>query len=171
MIYLAVLDVSVVCLAVQVAPSALSLSPQSSPLITAVTAAFNTRKLNDEPVYGWYYYSGVMVRLKAGQQAVKRASFATVASLGSFGSDVTHASRMFARDAPAVARRVQQDLGSAALHVHHSVRDAFVTAGTGLCHATQQVGFVGVLPEAMRVAEVSMSAITVCWCQQVCFVL
>ena len=105
-----------------------------------ISVATNTHQLDHEPAYRWYcYYSGVMLRLKAGQQAVKRASVATVASLGSFGSDVTDAGRMFARDAPAVARRVQQDLGSAALHVHHSVRDAIVTAGTGLCHATQQV--------------------------------
>lgn len=107
-----------------------------------ITAAVNTHHLDNEPAYGWNYYSGVMVRLKAGQQAVKRASFATVASLGSFSSDVTDAGRIFARDAPAVARRLQQDLGSAALHVHHSARDAIVTAGTGLCHATQQVGWV-----------------------------
>ena len=82
------------------------------------------------------------MRLKAGQRAVKHASHATVASMGSFGSDVVDATRMLARDAPAVARRVQQDLGNAALDVHCFVRDAGVTAGKGLCHATHQVGFI-----------------------------
>lgn len=113
-----------------------------------------------------------MVRFKAGQQAVKGASVATVASLGSFGSDVTDASRMLARDAPAVARRVQQDLGSAALHVHHSVRDAIVTAGTGLYHATQQVGFVvRFLRQCMlqNCQSGNLQYCAECWCQQVCF--
>lgn len=83
-----------------------------------------------------------MLRLSAGRQAVKQASQATAAALGSFGSDVADASRLFVRDAPAVARRMQSDLGSAALVVHNYVRDAGVTAEKGLCHATQQVGFM-----------------------------
>ena len=83
-----------------------------------------------------------MVYLKAGQRSVKQASHAAVASMGSFGSDVVDATRMFARDAPAVARRVQQDVGNAALDVHHFVRDARLMVGKGFCHATQQVGFI-----------------------------
>lgn len=83
-----------------------------------------------------------MVRLTAGQQAVKQASHAAVASMGSFGSDVADATRVFARNAPAAARGVQQDLGNAALDVHHFLRDAGGLAGKGLCHATHQVGFI-----------------------------
>lgn len=83
-----------------------------------------------------------MSRLSAGRQAVKEASHATAASLGSFGSDVVDASRAFARDAPAVARRVQEDLGNAALDAHNFVRDTGVSTGKGICHATQQVGFM-----------------------------
>lgn len=81
------------------------------------------------------------MRLKAGQRAVKQVSHAAVATMGSFGSDVVDATRMFARDAPAVARRVQQDVSNAALDVHHFVQHAGVMAGKGLCQATHQVGF------------------------------
>ena len=87
-----------------------------------------------------------MVRLKAGQRAVKQASHAAVASMGSFGSDVVDATRMFARDAPAVARRVQQDVSNAALDVHDFVQHAGVMAGKGLCQATHQVGFICSFP-------------------------
>ena len=83
-----------------------------------------------------------MARLTAGKQAVKQASHAAVASMGSFGSNVVDATRVFARNAPAVARGVQQDLGNAALDVHHFVRHAGVMAGKGFCHATHQVCFI-----------------------------
>lgn len=104
------------------------------------------------------------MRFKAGQRAVKQASHATVASMGSFGSDVIDATRMLARDAPTVARRVQQDLGNAALDVHHYVRDAGVTAGKGLCHATQQVGFTcSFLMQCKTLNPKYLLAL--CWCR------
>lgn len=81
------------------------------------------------------------MHLRASQQAVKQASQATAAALSSFGSDVADASRVLVRDAPAVARRVQEDLGNAVLGVHNYLRDAGATAGKGLGHATQQVRF------------------------------
>ena len=80
-----------------------------------------------------------MMHLRVGQHAVKRGSLATAAALGSFSSDVTDAARMMARDAPAVARRIQQDLGSTVVDANRAVRDAGVACGRGLSQATEQV--------------------------------
>ena len=87
--------------------------------------------------------SCVMARVSAGRQAVNHASHATAAALGSFGSGVVDAARVVARDTPAVARRMQQDLGSAVLDVNSVVKDAGVAVGKGLSQGAQQVMLAG----------------------------
>lgn len=88
---------------------------------------------------------GVMSCLGTGTTAVRRASYVTVAALGSFGSDVTDAARVVIRDAPAVARSMQQDLGSAALDVNKLVHRTGAAVGQGLSCATYQVSVSGFL--------------------------
>ena len=87
--------------------------------------------------------SCVMARFSTGHQAAKRVSHATAAALGSFGSDVVDAAKVMARDAPAVARRMQEDLGSAVTDVNSVVKDAGVAVGKGLGKATLQVMLAG----------------------------
>jgi len=83
--------------------------------------------------------ASLMHQLITAQHAVGKAGHATAIVLKSFSSDVAEATGVLVRDAPLVARRMQQDWCHAVHGAQHMIRHGGQAVGHGLSHAAHQV--------------------------------